>query len=261
MDAFKSSTCLRKNPVADTSAPSAALAMAPSQHWACISTTSTATKIKMIRHFTMTNRSRSVDVTWSINLGQHSICMSRRSMVVFIPQEQVKSRTQEGIMTGMILKDSSGMAIKDLTRKSRASMIQIVKSAILQQTKPLKRDRKELKSLLYAVDAERRTVAPLLSTFTLRRTTIKFLQRAQSEAQEDYASQKKANRAPTSKNPPKNLWPAPNAEDASRNPSSSARAATNIKSVRIASGQKQTTPVPNILGMSAASHDSIIYLS
>lgn len=83
-------------------------------------------------------------------------------------------------------------------------MTQTVKSAVLQQTKSFKRDKKELKSLISDVDAESRTVAPLLSTFTSRRTMAKSLQQAQSEAQEDYASQRKTNQSPTSKNPPKN---------------------------------------------------------
>lgn len=62
MDVYRSSMYLRKNHLAAISAPSAASVTAPNLHSACISITNTARKTRMIRHFTMTNRSRSVDV-------------------------------------------------------------------------------------------------------------------------------------------------------------------------------------------------------
>ena len=101
-DVYKSSMSLRKNQLVVINAPSAVLAMVPSQPSDCISITSTARKTKMIRRFTMTNRSRSVDVTWSINPDQHSICTLRRSTEEFIPQEQLRNQMQEGIKTEMM---------------------------------------------------------------------------------------------------------------------------------------------------------------
>lgn len=81
-------------------------------------------------------------------------------------------------------------------------MTQIAKSDILHQTKVvLKTDKKELTSQLFAADVEGNTAAPLLSTFTSRKTTTKYLQREQSEGQEDCAQKRKASRAPTSSNP------------------------------------------------------------
>lgn len=195
-------TCLRRNLAMAFNAPFAACAMVQNQPSDCISTTSTVPKTKTINLCSsMRIKSRSVVAAWSINLDQPSICTSKRNTVGFILMARVRNQTQEGRTT----EKTTETAIKELTRKSRASMTRRVKSAILWQRKEAMTGCKKQTSQLFVADVEGPTAALLLSTFTSRKTTTEFLQREQSEAQEGCVQRKKASRVPTSSNPLKNL--------------------------------------------------------